>query len=157
LWKVRSFYKDKHESLRQSAKALHDYYGITAITDLDFASGLEVLELRAAFIELRGSLKRLLWHWLVNFNKVLGSLAKSQGDRGISDADHAIWNKSVEDLCRINDWLERLQPGDQGSSRGSTQTTLLQRKHLDESLFKWPLHDVFAAIERGDALALGQH
>lgn len=156
MWKVRSFYKDKHESLRQSAKALHDYYDITAITDLDFASGLEVLELRAAFIELRCSLKRLLWYWLVNFDKILGSLAKFQGDLGISDADLAIRNKSVEDLCRINDWLERLQPRDRGSSRGSTQTTLLQRKHLDGSLFKSPLYNVFAAIEKDDALALDQ-
>lgn len=137
-------------------KALRDHYGITAITDLDFASGLEVVDLRAALIELRGSLKQLLWYWLVNFDKILGSLAKFQQDLCVSDVDQAILNKSVEDLCQVNDWLKMLQPETHGTCHGSAQMTLLQRQYFDESLFHLPLTTAFAAIERDDTLGLDQ-
>lgn len=43
-----------------------------------------------------------------------------------------------------------------GSSHGSAETTLLQRKHFDQSLFHLPLKNAFAAIEQDDNLCLDQ-
>ena len=126
------------------------------MTDLEFASGFEIIDLRAAFTELRGSLKQLLWYWLVNFDKILGSLAKFQGDLCASDADLALRTESVEDLCQVNEWLKRMRFENRGSSHGSAETTLLQRKHFDQSLFHLPLKNAFAAIEQDDTLGLDQ-
>lgn len=123
------------------------------MTDLEFASGLEIIDLRAAFTELRGSLKQLLWYWLVNLDKIIGSLAKFQGDLCASDADLAVRTESVGDLCQVNEWLKRMRSG---SSHGSAETTLLQRKHFDQSLFHLPLKNAFAAIEQDDTLGLDQ-
>lgn len=152
--KARSFYKSKHAVLRQRTKALHDLYGITAITDLEFASEIEIVDLRAALIELRDSLKQLLWYWLVNFDKILGSLVKFQQDLCASDFDLSMLNKSIEDLCRVNDWLKKTQLETQGNPNGSAQMTLLQRQYLDGSLFHSPMTTAFAAIERDDTLGL---
>ena len=154
--KARSFYKSKHAVLRQRTKALHDLYGISAITDLEFASELEILDLREALIELRDSLKQLLWYWLVNFDKILGSLVKFQEDLCVSDVDLSMLNKSIEDLSRVNDWLKKMQPETQSSPHGSAQMTLLQRQHHDGSLFRSILTTAFAAIERDDNLGLDQ-
>ena len=77
------------------------------MADLEFASGFEVIDLRAAFTELCGSLKQLLWFWLVNFDKIIGSLTKFQGELCASDADLAVMTESVEDLCQVNEWLKR--------------------------------------------------
>lgn len=156
LLKARSFYKSKHAVHRQRTKALHDLYGITTITDLELGSELEILDLRAALTEMRDSLKQLLWYWLVNFDKILGSLVKFQGDLCVSDVDRSMLNKSIEDLCRINDWLEKMQPEIQGSPYGSAQMTLLQRQYLDGSLFHVTLTTAFAAVERDDTLGLDQ-
>ena len=79
--------------------------------DLEFASGFEIIDLRASFTELRGSLKQLLWYWLVNFDKIIGSLAKFQGDLCASDADLAVRTESVGDLCQVNEWLKRMRFG----------------------------------------------
>lgn len=156
LSKARSFYGRKRAALQQRTKTLHDHYGITAITDLDFASELESLDLRAALTELRDSLKQLLWYWLVNFDKILGSLAKFQEDICVSDVDLSNRNKSIEDLCQVNDWLKSLQPKTRCSSHGSAQMTLLQRKYFNDSPFHSPLMTAFAAIERNDTLGLDQ-
>lgn len=154
LSKTRSFYKNKHELIRQRAKALHDHYGITKIADLDFASRLEVVDLGAALAELRGSLKQLLWYWLVNFDKIIGALAKFQENLDVSDADLTIRTKTVEFLRQVNDWLKWIQPEIQGSRRGSAQTTLLQQKYLGEGLFHVHLTNAFAAIRRDDTFGL---
>ena len=156
LSKARSFYKNKHEHLRQRVDALCDHYGITATTDLNFASRLEVVDLRAAFIELRDSLKQLLWYWLVNFDKIIDSLAKFQKRIRASDADLAILTKSVEDLCQVNDWLDRIPSKKQDDSHEQAETTLLQQQHSNNSLFHSPLANAFAAIKRDNALDLDQ-
>lgn len=49
-----------------------------------------------------------------------------------------------------------MQFGNRGSSHGSAETTLLQRKHFDQSLFRLPLKNAFAAIEQDDTLCLDQ-
>ena len=156
LSKARSFYGGKRAILRQRTKALHNHYGITTITDLNFASEIEVVDLRAALTELRDSLKQLLWYWLVNFDKILGSLAKFQEDLCVSDVDLSLRNESIEDLCQVNDWLNKLQPETRGSSHGSAQMTLLQRKYFDESPSHSPLMTAYTAIERDDTLGLDQ-
>ncbi len=156
LSKARSFYKSKHEFLRQKAKLLRDYYGISDIGDLKFANGHEVIDIRAAFIELRDSLKRLLWYWLVNFDKTLVSLTKFQDDIHASDADLANLTKSVEDLCQVNEWLEKVPFEKWDGSHGLVRSTLLQRKYPNGNIFHLPLTDAFAAIERDDVLGLDQ-
>ena len=135
---------------------MHDHYGITAITDLDFASEFEVTDLRAAFIELRDSMKQLLWYWLVNFDKIIGSLTKFHNDLRASDADFAMLTKSIEDLCQINNWLKSIPLENQGGNYGSAQTTLLQQNHSSDILFHSPLTNAFTAIQRDDTLGLDQ-
>ncbi len=135
---------------------MHDHYGITAITDLDFASEFEVIDLRAAFIELRDSMKQLLWYWLVNFDKIIGSLTKFQDDLRASDADFAMLTKSVEDLCQVNNWLKSIPSENQDGTYESAQTTLLQQIHSSDILFHSPLTNAFAAIQRDDTLGLDQ-
>lgn len=133
---------------------MHDYYGIIAITDLKIASELEVVNIKAAFLELRGSLKQLLWYWLVNFDKTIGALAKFKEDLRVTDADLAIRTKSVVFLRQVNEWLDQIQSENQSSSRGSGQTTLLQRKYVSEGLLNLP--NAFAAIERDDSFGMDQ-
>lgn len=68
----------------------------------------------------------------------------------------AVRTESVGDLCQVNEWLKIMQFGNRGSSHGSAETTLLQRKHFDQSLFHFPLKNAFAAIEQDDTLGLDQ-
>ena len=156
LLKARWFFKNKREHLRQRVNALYDHYGITANTDLNYASPLEVIDLRAAFIELRDSLKQLLWYWLVNFDKIIDSLAKFQKGLRASDADLAILTKSIEDLCQVNAWLEKIPSKKHDGSHEHSETTLLHQQHPNKVLFHSPLANAFAAIEQDNALDLDQ-
>jgi len=157
LSRTRSFYHDKHKVIRQQTEALHRHYGISAIEDLDAAGNLEVLDLRAAFIELRDSLKKLLWFWLVNFDKIFGALAKFQEGLVISDADLANRTDSVEALRQIDRCLDRIHSENHFSSIGPAHTTFLERKYLGQSLVDSSLREAFAAIERDDAYGLDRH
>jgi len=157
LSRTRSFYHNKQKVIRQQIEALHRHYGISAIEDLDAASNLEVLDLKAAIIELRDSLKKLLWFWLVNFDKIFGALAKFQEGLVISDADLANRTDSVEALRQINRCLHRIHSENHFSGIDPAQTTLLERKYLGQSLVDSSLREAFAAIERDDAYGLDRH
>ena len=154
LLKARGFFKHEREHLRQRVNALFDHYGITASTDFNYASRLEVMDLRAAFLELRNSLKQLLWYWLVNFDKIIDSLAKFQKGLRASDADLAILTKSVEDLCQVNAWLEKIPSKKHDGSHEHSVTTLLHQQHPNKVLFHSLLANAFAAIEQDNALDL---
>lgn len=131
-------------------------YGIATITDLDSASELEAADLEAAFIELRDFLKRLLWYWVVNFDKILGALVKFQADLPFSTADVDLRTASVANLSHINDWLDRIKRRNKSNNAATTQMTLLRRKYIDEKLIQLPLMNAFAVIERDDALGMDQ-
>lgn len=154
--KARSFYKSQHELLQQRVRALYDHYGLSTITDLDYASGIELIDLRAAFMELRSSLKQLLWYWLVNFDKIIGSLTKFEDNLHASDADIAILTKSIEDLCQVNDWLKRITSENPGGSYGLAPRESLQQKFVKEDPCHLLLTNVLAAIEQDDTVRLDQ-
>lgn len=107
-------------------------------------------------MELRSSLKQLLWYWLVNFDKIIGSLAKFQIDLHASDADIAILTKSIEDLCQVNDWLKRIPFENLGGSHGLALRKLLQQRFVKEDPCHLLLINVLAAIERDDNVRLDQ-
>lgn len=154
--KARSFYKSQHELLQQRVRALRDHYGLSTITDLEYASGIELIDLRVAFMELRSSLKQLLWYWLVNFDKIIGSLTKFQKDLHASDADVAILTESIEDLCQVNDWLKRIPFENLGGSPGLAPRKLLQQRFVKEDPCHLLLINVLAAIEQNDTVRLYQ-
>lgn len=148
--KARSFYKSQHDLLQQRVRALHDHYGLSAVTNLDYASEIELIDLRAAFMELRSSSKQLLWYWLVNFDKIIGSLTKFQNDLHASDADIAILTKSIEDLCQINDWLKRIP------FHGLAPSKLLQNRLVTDDPCPLLLTEFLVAIEQDDTVCLDQ-
>ena len=90
-------------------KALHDHYGIVAIADWDCAGESKTIDLGAALDEQRVTFKRLLWYWLVNFDKIIGSLVKFQENICASNADLAMMTKSTKDLRQVTHCIERLQ------------------------------------------------
>ena len=76
MTKVESFYKSRYAFIQQRLNVLHDHYGIVRTTDLSHATGLELEDLTAAFVELCDALKQLQWYEFVNFNKIVGRLGK---------------------------------------------------------------------------------
>lgn len=107
-------------------------------------------------MELRSSLKQLLWYWLVNFDKIIGSLTKFQNDLHASDADIAILTKSIEDLCQVNDWLKRIPFENLGGIHGLAPRKLLQQRFVKEDPRHLLLTNVLAAIEQDDTVRLDQ-
>ncbi|KAG7002011.1 hypothetical protein G7Y79_00029g063070 [Physcia stellaris] len=154
LSKARSFYKAKYENFGRRLNSLYGDFGIESITDLDSAGELEAADLEAAFIELRVFLKRLLWYWVVNFDKILGALVKFQADLAVSTADIDLRTASVANLSHINDWLDKKKLRNRSHNAATTHMALLRRKYMDEKLFQMPLMNAFAMIERDDTLGM---
>lgn len=144
---------------------LHDHYGVTELTAFDSANRLEIEDLTAAFIELRDALKQLQWYELVNFNKIVGRLAKFEGrvtwPRGsnglrIPDTHLAIRIECLKSLRYVNDVLARLQSKRAEARPGATKLSLLQQKYYDELLAPLPLIRASSTIDRDDASTLDQ-
>jgi glycerophosphodiester phosphodiesterase len=165
LTKVEAFYKTRHAILQQRVNALHDHYGVTERTAFDSANRLELEDLTAAFIELRDALKQLQWYELVNFNKIVGRLAKFEGrvawppgSNGlrIPDTHLATRTECLKSLRYVNDVLAKLQSKRAEARPGATKLSLLQQKYYDELLSSLPLISASSAIDRDDASTLDQ-
>ena len=156
LSKTRSFYKRKHNLLQQHAKNLLEDYGLSTFTDLDYASEPTIIDIKAAFIELRSSLKRLLWFWVVNFDKIIGTLAKFKEDITFTDNDLDLRDKSVEELSIVNEWLDRIQSKDGDDSDSKTKSTLPEERVAGSRSYLLPVETSFAAIEQDDVISLDQ-
>jgi glycerophosphodiester phosphodiesterase len=165
LTKVESFYKTRHAIIQQRAHALQDHYGVTERTAFHSANRLELEDLTAAFIELRDALKQLQWYELVNFDKIVGRLAKFEGrvawppgSNGlrIPDTHLAIRTECLKSLRYMNDVLASLQSKRGEARPGATKLSLLQQKYYDELLASLPLISASSAIDQDDALILDQ-
>ena len=156
LLKARSFCENKYEIHIQKAEALCNRFGIKNIPDLDLANGLEARELTSLYVELHDNLRRLLWFWLINNDKILGSIAKFDVGLVISDVDYLIRIKLTKELHHVNDCIQRLQRKSWGKDREPRQSTLIRRKHSDSALFYSELTSALTAIEIQDILALRQ-
>lgn len=158
LSKARSFYERKHGTLQQSVKTLYEHYRINNYLDLSLASGLEVVDLQATCVESRNSFKQLLWFWVVNFDKTLTSLAKFETDLAVSDPDLALRTRSIDELCRLEDLLNRLSKLKSQIDVGpSAHTTSTLSKQPSEKLSNTPSKGELAVIERDDAASLELH
>ncbi|KAI4254936.1 MAG: hypothetical protein L6R42_006984, partial [Xanthoria sp. 1 TBL-2021] len=158
LSKARSFYERKHEALQQSVKTLYEQYRINNYLDLSLASGLEVVDLQATFVESRDSFKQLLWFWVVNFDKTVTSLAKFETDLAVSDPDLELRTRSINELCRLEDLLNRLSEIKSQIDVGlSAHTTSTLPKQPSEKLSHTPSKGELAVIERDEAPGLEQH
>lgn len=156
LLKVRSFCANRYELHVQKSEALCKRFGIKNISDLDLANELEDKELTSLYVELHNNLKRLLWYWLVNIDKIVGSIARFYVGLLISDADYLIRTKLLKELHHINDCIQRLRGKNRDSHREPRQSTLIRRKHPDNALFYSTLTSDLTAIDTQDSLALGQ-
>lgn len=165
LTKAESFYKTRHAIIQQRLSVLHDHYGVTERAAFESANQLELEDLTAAFIELRDALKQLQWYELVNFNKIIGRLAKFEGrvawppgSHGlrISDTHLAIRRECLKSLRYVNDVLARLQSKRALVPTDATKSSLLQQKYHDELPASLPLLRAFSAIDRDDASILDQ-
>jgi glycerophosphodiester phosphodiesterase len=165
LTKAESFYKARHAIIRQRMSALHDHYGVTECAAFDSANLLELEDLTAAFNELRDAWKQLQWYELVNFNKIVGRLAKFEGrvawppgssSLRIPDTHLAIRIECLKSLRYVNDVLARLQSKEAKAHPGATKLSLLQQKYHDELVVSMPLNSASSAIDRDDASILDQ-
>ena len=147
---MRSFYKRQSELQQRKAKAVYDHYNIAATSDLGLANKIEIPELKAVFVELRDDLKRLLWFWVVNFDKILGALTKFQEGNLVSDVDLATRKQSVEDLCSINDCIQELQLKGDDENGTLSQAVFLRRHMSEKNPDHLPLTDILAAVELHD-------
>ena len=156
LMKVRSFCAGKYELHIEKAEALCYRFGIQNIPDLDLANGLEAREITSLYVELHDDLRRLLWYWLVNFDKILGSIARFYVGLVVSDADYLIRTKLIKELQHVNDSIQKLQSKIREYDRESRQSMLIRRKHPGNALFCSDLTSALTAIETQDSLALRQ-
>ena len=156
LLKVRSFCAKKYELHIQKTEAVCNRFGIKTISDLDLANDLEARELTSIYVELHDNLKRLLWYWLVNIDKILGSIARFYVGLVISDVDYLIRTKLIKQLRNVNDCIQRLQGKTWEKDREPRQSTLIRRKHQDDALFYSALTSALTAVETPDSLALRQ-
>lgn len=102
-------------------------------------------------------MKKLRWFWLINFDKIVGALAKFQEGLIISDADLGNRTDSVEILRQIDRCLNKLQPRKHFGSIHPRQTPLWEQKYVSQGLIGHVSEAAFAAIERDDASGLDQH
>ncbi len=124
---------------------------------MDYANGVELDDLTAAFLELRDALKQLQWYGLVNLNKIVSRLAKLGGNSSPPGTVHlAAQTQCLKDLEYVNDMLAGLQSRRQEARRDLTETSLLWQKYRDELPPSLPLTSASSAINRGDALILDQ-
>lgn len=147
LSKVRSFYKRQYELHQRKARAVYDHYNITAPYILGLANERETAELKAVFVELRDNVKRLLWFWVVNFDKILGALAKFQEDGVVSDLDLATRKQSIKDLCHINDCIQELQLKEDDRNGALSQAVFLRRHILEQKYDYLSLMNILIAVE----------
>lgn len=102
-------------------------------------------------------MKKLLWFWLINFDKIVGALAKFQEGLIISDTDLANRTDSVETLRQIDRCLNEVRLRKHFGSIRPAQTPLWEQKYVGQGLIGHVSEAAFAAIERDDASGLDQH
>lgn len=146
----------QHAFLALKRKKLYGHYNVTAVTDLNHASGLEISDLRRACVELQAEFKRLLWFWLVNFDKIIGTLAKFQEDVTLADSDLTMRARTIGELNKVNDGLAQLAIESKSIGDQSAQATLPKRKHLREGFDSAPWEAAIDAIRREDTGCLDQ-
>lgn len=159
LLKAESFYKTRHAIIQQRVKVLQDHYGITETSALDHANGIDIVDLKAAFLDLRDAIKQLQWYGLVNFSKIVDRLGKFGGgvtwpsmtnDLRTPDTHLATQTECLRDLAYVDDWVARLQLE---GRRSSTKISLLQQKYW-KHLPSPQLINAAIAIDHGDASSL---
>ena len=157
LSKVRSLCADKYELHIQKSEALRNRFGIQDISDMDLANWLEARELKSLYVELHIHLKRLLWYWLVNIDKILGSIARFYVGLSVSDVDYTIRTKLIKELRHVNDSIQRLQGKSQENHCKLWRSTLMRGNRPYYGLFYTIFTKALMALERQDDLALGDH
>lgn len=126
----------------------------------------ELEDLIAASVEVWDALKQLQWYGIVNFDKIVGRLAKFQldskwhpgaSDLDISDTQLAIQAKCLKDLEDINDFLIRLNSQRlQAGSDSRTRSLFLQKSSDKLCLSLNSLNQAYHAIDQDDASVLDQ-
>ena len=154
--KARSFYKSKYEVTRKKAEAVYNHYYITATLDLTAATRLDFAESYAVLVELRDEWKRLLWFWIVNFDKILKSLAKYQEGLKASDDDLVMKTKSIESLSQINSWLKPTQIQYRDHASAPVESTFFHKKKLRNKLSLPLAEKLLGTIEADNANRLKQ-
>ncbi|KAL8779939.1 MAG: hypothetical protein Q9213_006702 [Squamulea squamosa] len=156
LLKARSFYQDQHQLVQQSVKHVYEQYRIDDLKGLDNACELLVMDLGAVLVELRDSMKRLLWYWIVNFDKTMTSLAKFQEQLAVSDADLALRTESIDMLRQVEVCLKIVQSKASGDTAKSVAEASLFQERPDTGPFQLPLAEALAEIQQDDAIGLDQ-
>ncbi len=158
---MESFYKHKQAIIRRRLETLYTHDGIDDDTQFDHVSDLELADITAALIEIRDALKQLQWYDFINYERILGKIARLAVP-GQQELNKAILPSSTPDirarclgdLSAISHQLAKVSKRATKGHSVSLQSSFLQQKsspNPEQSSF---MEKAFCAISDGNATVL---
>jgi len=148
------FFAATYHGILSSLNAVENDYGIKDLETLNYANTIDCENLKAAFHELKVSLKRLQWFGLINFNKIYARLRRFLPAVEYPNGQVELNEQCLGTLLRVGEVIERLYIDNSADCNDRDGCSLLQRMYEANRVPSIPFMRALNAILDGKPSAL---